>query len=78
MTGFTLALLATFVAAPAAAGAPSPPDDPNKKICVKEAKVGTRLARTRCLTEAQWREMRRESRELTLWLQQIGDIAGAR
>lgn len=78
MTGFTFTLLAALSAAPAQTAPPTPPDDPNKKICVREAKVGTRLTRTRCLTEAQWREIRRESRELTQWLQQIGDIAGAR
>jgi hypothetical protein len=78
MAGFTLAVVAALLAAPAQSSRSSPPDDPSKKICVREAKIGTRLTRTRCLTEAQWREMRRESRELTQWLQQIGDIAGAR
>ena len=78
MPGLTLALVVTLAAAPAAASPQSPPDDPDRKICVREARIGTRLVRTRCLTEAQWREMRRESRELTQWLQQIGDIAGAR
>ena len=78
MTAFALAVVATLIAAPAQSNRPSSPDDPIKKICVKEAKVGTRLTRTCCLTEAQWQEMRRESRELTQWLQQIGDIAGAR
>lgn len=38
--------------------------DPNRKICEKIEKIGSRLAVVRvCMTAAQWEEQRREQRE---------------
>lgn len=40
------------------------PQDPNKLICERVEKTGTRLGGRRvCLTAAQWAEQRREQRE---------------
>ena len=52
--------------------------DPDKIVCRKEPAIGTRLARKKCLTEAQWAEVRRESRELVEKLQRLADISGAK
>src|SRR5688572_18981065 len=63
-------LLALAVAAgPAWAGTPSPKADTDKVTCRKEAEIGSRFAKKRCHTAAQWAELRRRSRELVEQLQ---------
>jgi hypothetical protein len=71
-------LAAALVAGPASAVAPEPKGDADKIICRAEAPIGSRLTRKRCLTVAQWAEMRREARELIEWLQAISDSADPR
>jgi hypothetical protein len=55
----SLALLAAL-SSPAAADDPAivvkAPDQPAKKICVRENTVGTRLAPVVCLTREQWKQ----------------------
>jgi len=73
-------LAAAVMAGPVFAASPTPPSkpDPDKVTCRKEAEAGSRFAKKRCHTAAQWAEMRRRSRELVEQLQQIADIAGSR
>jgi hypothetical protein len=75
-----LLVASVLIAGPAFASSPPPPSKSksDKVICRKEAEVGSRFARKRCHTAAQWAEMRRRSRELVEQLQQVADIAGAR
>ncbi|MBA3511927.1 hypothetical protein [Sphingomonas sp.] len=55
-----LAQTASSNAAPATAKA----KDPNRKICEKIEKIGSRLNIVRvCMTAAQWEEQKRENRE---------------
>lgn len=66
-----IAALAVTAASPAladtAAGAPKAAEkakDPNRKICEKVEKIGSRLNVVRvCMTAAQWEEQRRDHRE---------------
>jgi hypothetical protein len=80
MKRMLLILAGALIPGPALAAAPSPPPkgDADKVTCRKEAETGSRFARKRCHTGAQWAEMRRRSRELVEQLQQVADIAGAR
>jgi hypothetical protein len=74
-----LMLATALIAGPAfAASPPSPPKGhPEKVTCRKEVDTGSRFAKKRYHTAAQWAEMRRRSRELVEQLQQIADIAGS-
>ena len=46
--------------------------DPNRKICEKVEKIGSRLNVVRiCMTAAQWEEQRRENREHVERVQRI-------
>ena len=66
-----IAALAVTAASPAladtATGAPKAAEkakDPNRKICEKVEKIGSRLNVVRvCMTAAQWEEQRRDHRE---------------
>lgn len=66
-----IAALAVTAASPALADTPpvgaktaEKAKDPNRKICEKIEKIGSRLNVVRvCMTAAQWEEQRRENRE---------------
>ncbi|HEU5286321.1 MAG TPA: hypothetical protein VFU20_07420 [Sphingomicrobium sp.] len=66
-----IAALAVTAASPAVADTPpaaaktaEKAKDPNRKICEKIEKIGSRLNVVRvCMTAAQWDEQRRENRE---------------
>ena len=69
-------LVSAFLAAPAIATAPAqsggaraePAADSKKVICKKQSNAGTRFAKKKCLTKAQWEQMieqhRRGAKEL--------------
>lgn len=60
----TLALGLLQAAAPAAADAAKPADDPNRLICKRETPVGSMIAsRKVCLTRSQWAERTRNGHE---------------
>ena len=50
--------------------------DPNRKICEKVERIGSRLATDRiCMTAAQWEEQKRENREHVERVQRITNQA---
>lgn len=70
-----LFIAAAAIAAPALAQAPAETPkakDPNRKICEKIEKIGSRLATSRvCMTAAEWDELRRSHRHDTEKVQQV-------
>ena len=73
-----IAALALSAASPAIAESTSAPTttakskDPNRKICEKVERIGSRLATDRiCMTAAQWEEQKRENREHVERVQRI-------
>ena len=64
-----IAAMALTAASPAIAESTGSPTtakskDPNRKICEKVERIGSRLATDRiCMTAAQWEEQKRENRE---------------
>jgi hypothetical protein len=73
-----IAAMALTAASPAIAESTNSPaataksKDPNRKICEKVERIGSRLATDRiCMTAAQWEEQRRENREHVERVQRI-------
>ena len=71
-----IAALALAAASPAIAETASSPaskaKDPNRKICEKVERIGSRLAVDRiCMTAAQWEEQKRAQREHVEGVQRI-------
>ena len=76
-----IAALALTATSPAAAQAPTSTPapaqkakDPNRKICEKVEKIGSRLNVVRvCMTAAQWEEQKRDHRETFERVQRQGN-----
>jgi len=49
-------------------------EDPDRIVCEKKKRTGTRIPRRTCLTVAQWERIREENREV---LDRVGGAAGA-
>lgn len=80
MTKFMFLLASAALALPAAAQttsiesstAPAKSKDPNRKICEKVERIGSRLATSVvCMTAAEWEELRRNHRHDTERVQQV-------